>query len=217
MGPANVLDFVTSTIREIDLSCQSLVNQIEGGLVNVRKEFRQKALDETGKKLSEETLIAWLIFRRIRDTGFRVDWERSYPGQRRKKCDLVVHLDENTLFWIEVKLAWKSWFECIRGPVLENPNYESYLFGVSKTHSLNHDFEKLAAGRFQPWDDRVICLIGFDSFDSPMDQDVKKVASLHPDWELHNEDHWADRRCEQFRLNVWNWLRRENACPEAKS
>lgn len=195
---------VTEAICEADRQCQTLVNGIECGLLNVKKQFAAVALEATGKKLTEEALLAWLIRNRLTERGLTVQWEKHYPGTKQRRCDLVVELDDTTL-WLEIKLAWKAWHECIKGPVYHNSSFEPYLYGWNKSHSFRNDFEKLERSRICANHDRAICLIGFDTFQKTMDSAVHDVAASFPGWQLASSSHWADRRNEKFRIAVWHW------------
>ncbi len=198
-----VWPFVTEAIREADRQRQTLINGIEGGLLNVKRQFSASALQATDKKLTEETLLAWLIRDRLALKGVPVQRERSYPETKRRRCDLVVELGDTTL-WLEIKLAWKAWHECIKGPV-RNPSFEPYLYGWNKSHSFRHDFEKLEQSRIPVEHDRAICLIGFDTFQKTMDTAVHTIAATFPTWQLARSDHRPDRRNDDFRIAVWHW------------
>lgn len=84
-----ILDSTIDLIQTIDCECGTLCDGIEHGLVNVKLQFGERALEETGKKLTEETLIAWLAREKLAEAGWTAEWEFPYPEQRRKKCDLV--------------------------------------------------------------------------------------------------------------------------------
>lgn len=153
--------------------------------------------------LTEETLLAWLIRDRLLLEGVPVQSENSYPETKRRRCDLVMELDD-TMLWLEIKLAWKAWHECFKGPILRNRSFESYLYGWNKSHSFRHDFEKLEQSRIPAEHDRAICLVGFDTFQKTMDDAVHKVAATFPAWQLAGSDHWPDRRNNDFRIVVWH-------------
>lgn len=201
---SEVWPFLTDAIQETDRQCQSLINGIECGLLNVKRQFAASALQTTGKKLTEETLLAWLIRDRLAARGLTVEWEKPYPETKRRRCDLVVEFADTTL-WLEIKLAWKAWHECIKGPVRRNRSFEPYLFGWNRSHSFRHDFEKLEGSRIPPEHDRAICLIGFDTFQKTMDDAVRKVAETFPAWQVASSSHWPDRRNNDFRIAVWHW------------
>jgi hypothetical protein len=171
-------------------------------------QFQDLALRETGQHLSRERLIVWRLWTKLQNLGWHVDWESPYPRSRRK-CDLVVALRNSARLWLEVKVSWRAWFECERGPVHSNPAYRSYLMGTHRTHSLRHDLEKLGQNPSLAGDYRGVCLIGFDSKRSPMDEDVRSILkSAHErglPWQATAERHWPDRRNNDFRINVWGW------------
>lgn len=204
-----LLNFVADSITDIDRSCSTLLNEIEHGLVNVKLEFREQAQQQLSKKLTEEQLIAWLIFNRATSAGATVAWEQRYPHSTRQKCDLVFALSDTEKLWLELKIAWKAWFNCVGGPVNYNGVYLSYLQGANRSHSFQQDFGKMNAGSWGPHDYRAICLVGFDKANNPMDSEVAAVA--HPfegaaePWVPVAKRHWLDRRCLDFRMNVWTW------------
>lgn len=207
-----LLDEVIGFIGEIDRECSTLLNGVEHGLINVKQEFKTRAFKEIGKRLTEETLIAWLIWQKLRARGWSVDWEVVYPENRRKKCDLVVKVSAKSRLWLELKLASKAWFNCEEKPGYHNSLYPSYLEGKNRTHSFQHDFHKLTQ-RDENWsvdDYRAVCLIGFDWIKEPMDDEVAAVAKGVQEeaqaWKLISENHWTDRRNADFRINAWCWL-----------
>jgi hypothetical protein len=114
-----------------------------------------------------------------------------------------------------LKIAWKAWFSCENGPTYSNSNFLPYLQGKNHTHSFRGDFEKLGSASIADDDYRAVCLIGFDWAQAPMDADVAAVvqaACQETDpWALAAERHWPDRRCHDFRINVWSWVLRPQA------
>jgi hypothetical protein len=210
-----LLEKITDAIQEIDRECSSLGEDVEHGLVNVKLEFKDRAYEETGKALTEEPLIAWLISQKLRCAGHVVGWEVPYPAVERKKCDLVLGLGGSQKLWLELKLAWKAWFNCGERPVFRNPSYLGYLWGGHRSHSFRHDLEKLGTGDWPIRDFRAVCLIGTDSAKAPMDADVGAVVEdvrvQGITWTRATERHWLDRRCPDFRVNVWTWVTQQ-AC-----
>ena len=101
----HILNCTTDAIHAIDCECTTLCDGIEHGLVNIKLQFGERALKEVGKKLTEETLIAWLAREKLAESGWSADWEFPYPEQRRKKCDLVFPLNGGGRLWLELKLA----------------------------------------------------------------------------------------------------------------
>jgi len=203
------LERVADAVAEIDRECGTLLNEIEHGLVNVKLEFRDRAIEQTGKRLTEETLIAWLVQQKLVNNGRQVQWELRYPGNRRRKCDLVICVGAGSRLWLELKVAWKAWFGCENGPTYSNSNYLPYLQGKNHTHSFRGDFEKLGSASIADEDYRAVCLIGFDWAQAPMDAEVAGVVEAacqaNARWERATARHWPDRRCRDFRINVWSW------------
>ena len=204
------LERVTASIAEIDEECRTILGGVEHGLVNVKAEFRELASRQTGKKLTEETLIAWLVQQKLVSAGRQIDWEVPYPGHRQSACDLVIDVGARCRLWLELKLSWKAWFNCRSAPTYSNGWYQSYLWGTNRTHSFRHDFEKLGNARIPGADHRAVCLIGFDRVQAPMDAEVMAVvhAAREEDgrWVAATERCWSDRRCRDFRINVWSWV-----------
>jgi hypothetical protein len=205
-----LLERVIDGVNEIDRECRTRRKGIEHGLVNVKLEFQDQVLRETNKKLTEEQLIAWLVRQKLVAWRRDADWEVRYPGNGRlNRCDLATRLSGSSRLWLELKLAWKAWFNCVGAPTYSNRAYASYLDGRDRSHSLRHDFEKLLDADFAADDRRAVCLIGFDCAKTPMDKDVAAVvrrAQKRAPWELAAERHWLDRRSCSFRINVWIWL-----------
>ena len=181
-------------------------------MANVKAEFRKRAISELGKKLIEETLIAWQLHKRLVARNWSIEWEHGcFQTIREKKCDLVVSLDNGERLWLEIKLAWKAWANCKSPPTYANPFYPSYLRGSKiRSHSLRDDFQKLNT-LCPATDHRAVCLVGFDSLADPMDGEVSDIfqeAQLDdPGWQRAMNTHWPDRRNTTFRINVLVWWR----------
>jgi hypothetical protein len=207
-----LLETVLACVRETNRECCSLLEGVEYGLVNVKWQFQRPAKREVGKTLTDELLIGWLVGKKLGARGFAVRWEERYPGNPRKKCDLVIRATARSELWLELKLASKAWFNCQGGPTYRNSVYRSYLEGTHRIHSFKHDFEKLTTPG-ETWAataKRAVCLVGFDCVREPMDAEVKTVVTqarrAGHRWSLAAEDHWPDRRSADFRINAWCWL-----------
>jgi hypothetical protein len=208
---AAILNRVTEAVYEIDMDCKGLVGGVENGLVNVKAEFQDRAKEDTGKKLTEELLIAWLLRQKLAAQSWRVmPDEVPYPNDHLKRCDLVVDIAGGTQLWLELKMAWKAWFNCVGEPSYFNRPYQTYLDGRGRSHSFRHDLEKLSVAALPSHYGRVVCLVGTDHQSKPMDDDVAKIVSdfrsQETCWQLVAEKHWPDRRNKEFRINVWCWL-----------
>lgn len=118
-------------------------------------------------------------------------------------------LSDTERLWLELKVSWKAWFNCVGAPVVSNSAYLSYLQGTNRSHSFRQDFGKMNSGNWSGNDHRAICLIGLDKVGNPMDGEVAAVASPFetgsPAWVRSAERHWPDRRCTDFRVSVWTW------------
>jgi hypothetical protein len=142
--------------------------------------------------------------------GRQVHWELPYPASPRRKCDLVIHVGAASRLWLELKVAWKAWFSCERGPTYSNSSYLPYLQGKHHSHSFRGNFEKLGSAGIPGDGYRAVLLIGFDCARAPMNGEVAAVVQaacqeIGP-WEPAAERHWLDRRCHDFRINVWSWV-----------
>lgn len=194
-------------VREIDHACVRKLHDVEAGLCNVKRQF-QADLDEglgspPGRKVKEEDAITWLLDLQLRRMGLTTKPWRYYPSSR-KTCDLVVHVADHE-FWLEVKLAWRKWYNCT-GTYGTSPAYLPYLLGSKhKTHSVADDFIKLE--RLAPAAaTKGLLLIGFDAVDAAMDTDVHAISEAVSTGGWVN-DHmmWHDRRNPRCRIHTWLW------------
>ncbi len=211
--PATLGDFLINGVREIDLSCSSLIDGVQIGLRNVKRQFAAEALEETGHKLTEELLISWLLAKQLSTTGLSVVREQRYRGSR-EECDLLVALADKMRFWIEIKLAWKNW---LRNDGLKgfSSNYRGYLFGDESHRGTVHDFDKLERVRQPDAQWLGVLLIGFDSNEASMTSDIQELIDkkqlLARGWSLTSKDRWADRRNTSFGISAWFWMREATA------
>jgi hypothetical protein len=201
--------FLASGVREIDRACDHIIKGFEGGLCNVKSRFAPDAYAVLGKKLTEETLTSWLLQKCLQGAGFQVQAEHYYPGTR-QECDLVLYGRNKCSFWIEVKYAWKRWFNC-NGTTGRSSNFKGYLLGDESHSGAAHDFRKLSRLLPTPASGVGMLLIGLDSIKAPMDVEIATLTAQEslPDngWNLACHESWTDRRNEQFRINCWFWSR----------
>jgi hypothetical protein len=213
--------FLMRSVREIDLKCNRLLDGVEYGLCNINRQFREDVeagvhpdapITRTGRrrKLSCEPATVWMLYKRLpSELVVNSKWEEPYPASPREKCDLVAVLDGGIETWVEVKFAWKSWFNCIGGYETNSEfMFQGYLMGSYHSHSAADDFVRLT--RLAPATAyRGVLLIGFDSTDAPMDKDITVLESQaaigwRPDVPLS----WDDRRDsvkDRCRINCWFW------------
>ena len=147
------------------------------------------------------------------ELGFPTDVEVRYPNGSRKKCDLVVRLEDGRRLWLELKGAWRDYWAG-KGNLWI---YRSYLLhplveglDASKTHTVPLDLEKLGALTAQDADLTAVLLVGFDRADDPMDADVASLVKLaglaDPPWS-GAVARWLDSRRDGHRISCWLWWR----------
>lgn len=211
--PESLGSWLIDEVERTDRRCSTLQEGIEHGLCNVKLQFADEALAKTGCKLTEELLISWLLATRLEASGCSVIREHQYPGTR-EECDLVITLSTDTRVWVEVKHAWKSWFncDCTTGA---SSAYKGYLFGDASHKGAAHDFDKLetVASPHAQW--IGVLLIGWDSNSRPMYGDVQELVRqkelVKRGWSLAASRRWADRRNPAFGIATWFWMRKQGA------
>jgi hypothetical protein len=205
--PALLGDFLANGVRDVDLSCNHLINGIEGGLCNIKSRFAAEAHSELGKRLTEETLTTWLLLKRLKAAGCEADAEVHYPGTR-KECALVLRGSDKRGFWIEVKYAWKGWYGC-NGKAGRSPNFKGYLLGDYSHPGTAHDFRKLMKLSRLHARGLGVLLVGLDSLKRPMDAEIVRLVEQEnltaEGWSLAAHKSWPDRRNDSFRINCWFW------------
>jgi hypothetical protein len=118
-------------------------------------------------------------------------------------------LDDTIEIWVEVKFAWKSWFNCTGGYETNSDfMFRGYLMGSHHSHSAAHDFVKLT-GLAPATAFKGMLLVGFDSSDAPMGRDIAVLESQAAvGWRLEQPLMWDDRRDSikgRSRINCWFW------------
>lgn len=158
-------ELIFRALREMDAQCP-------GGLCDyvVCSPF-------AGKKRRDEAAITWGITAAVSGTWPVSTQECPYP-RGRISCDRVIELSDGPL-WLEVKLAWRTWFSSTARIVKHNDPfiYETYLGGGHRSHSVAGDFKKLEAG-LDLEDARysAVLLVGFDGKDAKMAADVATLV-----------------------------------------
>ncbi len=154
------------------------------------------------------------LARLLTEGGYPAQYEVPYPNLTRCRCDLVVNLGASVRFWIEVKGAWKHYWNAQIGSEFL---YRSYLYhpllpglDQTKTHTAALDLEKLRS--LSSVDARYVglLLIGFDSSLHDMANDInafKKLATLHKKPWCEDYRHWPDARRPKERVRCWFWHR----------
>jgi len=207
-----MLDQLPATIfaclRRMDAEATTIRNGAPTGLnwyaAHARPELKKPQTEpEWSKRLA----------RLLTDAGVPTRAEVPYPHDRRKRCDVVVTLpDDSGRVWIEIKGAWKHWWSQRGGLGI----YRSYLFHpllpglIAKSHTVPNDLRKLS--HLTPADARAaaMLLIGFDTPECSMDEDVEelvRLAGLHePDWMIAT-DEWHDPWRSGQLVRCWYWTR----------
>ncbi|MCA9632093.1 MAG: hypothetical protein KC766_30775, partial [Myxococcales bacterium] len=121
--------------------------------------------------------IAEMLVERGMDARSEVPYPDPLVG---KRCDVVVDIPGEGRLWLEIKGAWKSWW-VRRG---SDYIYRSYLLhplveGLDpKTHTVPLDLQKLDHLGRPDANSVGALLVGFDSVEHPMDEDVGSLAHL---------------------------------------
>lgn len=147
--------------------------------------------------------------------GFDTKSEEPYPdlpAKHQVRCDLVISLGDSEKLWLEIKGAWKVYW---RGSGI----YRSYLLYpcplepglVEKSHTVPLDLKKLERLRYPEATQIGILLIGFDSSEYPMDNDVVQLVNLtgmgrSPLWTC-SYDEWEDAYRPGEMVKCWLWLK----------
>ncbi len=199
----NVGRILLDGVRQLDAEACQLINGYPCGLVGTAVKRYE---DKWSSKLAE----------RLARHGYETQIQVPYPAQTGKRCDVVAQLADRSRVWIEVKTAWKSWFNSTEVRLIEhNPFYRKYLFGpddggLDTSHSLAQDFAKLDELAPSP-DYKAILLIGFDAAASPMAPDVVELCQRlkldESGWSQLGPECWPDRACESCRIACWFWWR----------
>ena len=148
----------------------------------------------------------------LTESGWASAAECRYPVQgSRQKCDVVIALPGGGKLWLEVKGAWKQWWQERGGEHI----YRSYLLhpllpglDKSRTHTAALDLQKLKVITREHGTHTGLLLIGFDGAE-PMQPDVDEFARLagldHPSWQSWR-DSWPDSRRQGQFVRCWLWV-----------
>ena len=153
--------------------------------------------------------------------GLPTTRKERYPvdGASRGRCDLVVTLDGDRRLWIEIKGAWREWWRRTGSLGI----YRAYLLhplvpGLApKSHTVPLDLQKLSRLSTNHADHVALLLVGFDSVESPMDDDVSELMrlaglNLMP-WTTVSTG-WPDQRRLGERVRCWCFHRAVTVAPE---
>jgi len=135
-----------------------------------------------------------------------------HPSLKRCKCDIVAMLSDGHRVWIEIKGAWKEYWRQNRREWI----YRSYLLhplvgGLdAKSHTVPIDLDRLKSIRSTDGSGVGCLLVGFDSDEAPMDQDVEelqRLAGLNRDPWMTSTTCWQDAYRPGCHVRLWFWHR----------
>src|SRR2546429_357049 len=121
-GIDSVAREVFAGLREMDARCPS-------GLCNY-----VSCSPYAGKKHKEEAAITWGLTETLQKNWDIEQRERAYPAGR-GRCDRVIVFADGSPLWLEIKLAWRTWFyEVVKhnAPFM----YNGYFHGDHHSHSV---------------------------------------------------------------------------------
>ena len=100
---------------------------------------------------------------------------KPYPNCMRKRCDLVVYGDDQYPIWIEIKGAWRDYWNG-KGIYLSYLLYPLVEGLTPKSHTVPLDLIKLEMLRAKDASYVAELLVGFEKPDDPMDADRAQLA-----------------------------------------
>jgi hypothetical protein len=183
---------VFRALREMDAECPT-------GLCNY-----VSCSPYAGQKRKDEPAMTWRVTEALRKRWHVEQCEHDYP-QGGGRCDRVVELPDGSRLWLEIKLAWRTWFY----EVVEHNDpraYSGYLGGEHHSHSVAGDFTKLE--RIDRDHARFVALlvVGFDGRDGQMVEDMAALAEreklAHRGWHLLL-DAWATTQSAECWNRCW--------------
>lgn len=175
-------------------------------------DYGRYARQDVGKPQCE---VEWSrrLAKLLRGAGLSVETEARYPvtddlPDSRLRCDLVLQLDQGQRLWVEVKGAWRSYWGG------NSKIYRGYLLhplvpGVDpKSHSVPLDLKKLSSLRPPQAHHIGQILIGFESLEDPMGEDVATLIRLAglSSWQSAS-DSWVSPTTPTERVRCWFWWR----------
>jgi hypothetical protein len=179
-------------LREMDAHCPT-------GLCNYVSCSRY-----AGEKSKDELAITWGVTEALRKQWQVEQREHAYPSGG-ERCDRVIECADGARLWLEIKMAWRTWFyEVVK------PNapffYNGYFGGKHHPHSVAGDFAKLE--RIGADHARYVALlvVGFDGKDAKMSEDmtslVEREGLVQRGWRLLS-DTWPTRQSDECWHRCW--------------
>lgn len=196
-----------SSLRTMDTEATTLVKGEAAGLSS----YGHHA-PATPRSSKSEPAWSRGLATRLTLAGFSARTERSYPGQKRKKCDVVVDVGGAGGAWLELKGAWRNYWVTRRQEWI----YRSYLLhplvkGLDpKPHTVPQDLQKLDVLRPTDAAHVGLLLLGFESAADPMTGDVDELTRLaglgHAPWTTFT-DRWPAPHHPGHVVRVWLWIK----------
>jgi len=217
------------SLRAIDLEANTLVGHAEAGLCGAvthwRKQIKAGVCDgpTNWRTMKEEATWTWRLRTHLEERGYQYvkkDKEEEARKYGTKRIDAIIAIQPDEKLWLEIKIAWKH-YRRSSGTFHDNSStYSSYLMGKSKSrsHSLARDFDKLEKLRGEEGDQLGVLLIGFDSNQLTMLDDIDRLSNSERlsqrGWLQVGPSQWNDRRCVKTeitgRITCWFWWRSAN-------
>lgn len=157
-----------------------------------------------GKRRKDEAAITWGVTKALQRT-WRVDQcEHDYPNGG-GRCDRVIEMVDGSRLWLEIKLAWRTWFH---QRVKNNTDfyYKGYFDGIHHSHSVAGDFSKLERIGSKDAKYLALLLVGFDAREGQMTKDmaelVRQERLVERGWHL-SSDAWVNRHSAECWNRCW--------------
>lgn len=165
--------------------------------------------EPTKKRPRTEPCWSQRLAELLSQNGFPTRAEVPYPRSPRTRCDCVVTLRSGSKLWLEIKGAWKHYWDSRGGAWI----YRSYLLhplvaGLDKrrTHTAPLDLRKLAALSPSDGSHAGLLLVGFEKSDAPMDAEISQLVQLagldRSPWAM-TQDSWADPYRPSLNERCW--------------
>jgi hypothetical protein len=203
-----VANALFATLRQMDKEACGQYHGFPTGL-NFYGGHRRPEL----KRPPTETSWTQRLAELLPDHGFPTQAEVHYPSKPRWKCDDVLTLPTGGKLWLEVKGAWKKyWMDRDKLRI-----FHSYLLyhpdasGMDpKSHTVPLDLDKLSTLTREHAEAIGMLLLGFDSVDDPMDDDVSRLVNFskldRKPWCAFSTS-WPDPSRKGERIAIWYWQR----------
>lgn len=199
-------------LRQMDQEATTVCNGHPTGLQDYGRHARPEL-----RRPQNEPEWSKRLARLLTERGLPSAAEVKYPADPRKKCDVVVTLGPQQRLWIELKGAWRDYWQRQGSLYL----YRSYLLhplveGLNdKSHTVPRDLEKLTRLSAPEAQQVAMLLIGFERPDDTMDGDVgdlvrlareRGLTDLETGWQAFT-DRWDSAHVPSQTVRCWYWTR----------